>query len=287
MGWINLLKFRIHNGTLPEKVKLWIPRTPSEIDPYLRQDLLGRLRVTHYETFSGHRVKTLAQSSNGRFLIKFFLSSGAKNAQRYVFVHSFLTRNSLRAPELIYFDTSLETRLKFNLSCVVTRWVQGSDISSSDLDTRCRAFQKLAKIHRSSVQGFEEGFFREYGWSFPRFDPSCIKNEVLLVVTQLRRGGMTISRAECSMVEKFMEEGLKNMDNSPIPSVLLHRDFHPGNVILTPEGNFVIIDFETSTLGNSTLIFLGPYISLPIGPPRSLMRLTLKRYCIAEILGLF
>lgn len=87
-------------------------------------------------------------------------------------------------------------------------------------------------------------------------------------------------------VEEMKAELLTQLAQLPVGNAICHGDFHPGNVILSPDGP-VIIDWLDATLGNPTadvartILVTQPATLLPEAPAslRLLMTYSLRFFC--------
>lgn len=219
-------------------------------ESYLNGDLKTRLGLTTTQMFAGNHQNAFAESARGKLLVKFYPEHAAYKIRRSVLAYSLITRHGLRAPELIYADTSREGLKKHGLSCVVTRWVTGTPLAFGDDAAAHRAFRLLARMHRITIDGLDELSRRELDQSLRQpIDCAPEIGDLRYAIGVVRQVSDVVGPAEARAVDEALTARLDKATALKLPRVLLHMDYQPGNLILTPDGEIVMIDFEGSNFG--------------------------------------
>lgn len=124
---------------------------------------------------------------------------------------------------------------------MILSWVEGKPLSLclSDLpkneqyDLGVKAGRILREIHSLKAESSEE----------------LIKNGILKIMTKIdkyKEGKFRLDNDE--KVISFIENNINKLNNQPV--VFKHRDFHVGNLILTPEKDIGVIDFNRWGIGD-------------------------------------
>lgn len=216
---------------------------------YLNGDLKARLNLTNIEMFAGNYQNATAESAGEKLLVKFYPDYAAYKIHRSVLSYSLIGRHGLKAPGLIYADTSQEGLEKHGLSCVVTRWVTGTPLVFGDQAATDRAFRLLARMHRITIDDLDVATREKFGQSLRQVDCAPEIGDLRYAIRVLQQVSDAVTPEEAVTVEEFLSSQLDRATVLKQPRVLLHMDYQPGNLILTPDGEIAMIDFEGSTFG--------------------------------------
>lgn len=138
------------------------------------------------------------------------------------------------------------------LNCSLLRWIEGRNLIKDDLSTPDAAYglgAQVANLH---------SFFAIYDKVIPadRPDYGICRTEKML--TQIRRGVELelFSEENFGLVEqtlKVIVDRLKAGHPETVKQGIIHADLNMGNILVTPQGRFVFIDY--SLFGFGYLLF--------------------------------
>lgn len=118
------------------------------------------------------------------------------------------------------------------------------------------------------IQSCARGIEQKYNYNIPYFDNKLLSNEMELFrdwfLAQYLK--FTISDNDNSLLDKVFAKLLINANDQP--QVLVHRDFHSRNLLLTSRNKIGVIDFQDAVWGPLTYdivsLYRDCYISWPI-----------------------
>ncbi len=226
-----------------------------EIEAYVEKELQERLGITDIIPSAGHYQNAIAHTKEGKVFINFFQGQRSQFFHRHLFTHSLLQRHRIHVAPLVWADSDPKRLQKYNVCCVVSRWISGKPLSKTSRKAAAEAFGILSMIHRIAYNHLKQNQPHEIQATPLRVlslqdslkDParvleSPITNEV--VTTQ-----------DASRVFSFAASRLKSLPASLNFPVLLHLDFQPSNVIFSTKNQLIPIDFETSAFGPFSIDF--------------------------------
>ena len=219
-----------------------------EIQNYLDQDLEKRLGLLNIRPFQGHYQNAIAETTQGKVFINFFVTNRFPHVNRAIFAHKLLQSHGFKVPEHIFVDVSQETMQKYNVCCIVSRWIPGKSLQKCTHESKLDAFRLLAKIHHITLEGLDKDLFHN---DFMEEVHKVGIQDFIEVQRETLTLAITAELVESWNVEKvfsLLEMGLSHFLKSPSP-VLLHRDFHPKNLIESSDGEITILDLETTAFG--------------------------------------
>ena len=136
----------------------------------------------------------------------------------------------------------------FELDPGSPRWmifdsIQGEAADLSDAKVREKLIAQLGSLHSEGRAVVASGS------AFPRFDGRSGRYAKWgTILTQgLEKGGYGLP----IWIVEFLDCVLKELDDTPF--TLLHGDLDPSNILVTPEGRIVFIDWEKASLGSPSI----------------------------------
>ena len=220
-----------------------------EVQIYIESELKKRFGLFNIIPLEGHYQNGIAHTNEGKVFINFFSSQNSHFFQRSLFTHSLLKKHDIIVPELLWADANPQNLQKYRVCCFVTRWISGRSLLECSQESYPEAFRIMGKIHTITLehQKMNQPHFGKScplpilsGQELAEKLPSILKNPLTKEVVPLEDAIRAFS---------FLESGLTAAYSSLNSPVLLHRDFHPGNLLLQPDKTLVTLDFETSAFG--------------------------------------
>jgi N-acetylmuramate 1-kinase len=145
-----------------------------------------------------------------------------------------------------------------NVPLILARDVARGFLLLTDLGTR----QYLDALNEAEVEGLYgdalsalleiQGAAPAMSATLPRYDDALLKREMELLPEWFlhRHLGLTPSAEERDMLTRLFEELSESARSQP--AVIVHRDYHSRNLLVTAEGNPGIIDFQDAVFGPLT-----------------------------------
>ncbi len=224
--------------------------TRQEVRHYLDRHLKAHLGLRNIQMLDGHNQNVLANSDDGRLLLKFFREDVAHRASRCVLSNTLLAQHGLATPELVYADLDPARLSEFKLSCVATRWVPGEPMRPGDQSAACEAFKTLALIHNIRLGDLDEPRLREKGLpSLAQFQLASPTVRAGYEIEKIREVQSSIPGRDAKRVRAFLRQRLDRLAEVPTPRVLLHLDYQPANLLVTPGGELMVLDLELIGFG--------------------------------------
>ncbi len=217
-----------------------------DIQTYLENDLRPRLGLFNLKPFPGHYQNAIANTPSGQVFLNFFPQQTHQRVHCITHSHALMKKHGISVPEIVHVDGTPQTLNRYNLSCLVTRWISGKTLLTAAQSTKLEAFKILAKIN--TIDGTFPVTNQDPTNPLPAFSAETILTEHRLTSMDPLSRTM-ISNQKIQQVFSFLDEGLARIFPLLPDTTLLHRDFHPGNLILTDAGNIVTLDLEVSALG--------------------------------------
>lgn len=162
-----------------------------------------------------------------------------------------------RTPHALWYDSDGSW---FGTKTIVTDFCEGANLHHlmqdyQDLDKRAAAFcDTVASIHRVPLPALPPEMMPQGGWDD-------------YIDGQLDAYARAERSLQCRLpVFRYLSARLRHMDRPPeAPFVLVHGDAQPGNVMIEPGEQPLVIDWEFSRIGDPRED-LGYYAQIPMPP---------------------
>ncbi len=219
------------------------------IETALAGELGTRLGLSEYKVRSGHYLHVIGRGAHGKLFVSFFPGSQRERAGRIVASQQLLRDAGVDTPEVLDSDAGVQDP---ELAWVALRWHEGRNARLRDVPAARKALAQLARIHGIDREAQLQAGNRDIVETLPvgpdlRAQPDWVG----WLTGTLAKAGVELPRKDVARVREFLQVGVDSMGASmPAPPiVLLHGDYHPANLRLTPEGRLLILDLEGSSFG--------------------------------------
>jgi aminoglycoside phosphotransferase (APT) family kinase protein len=251
--------------------ELWKIRDAQQVelarasDLYLREFLTKRLGLSNTQVVSsrsqGHVIA--ADSDLGRVLVKICAGYEAPAARRTAFLHRLLADSEIGLPDLLWTDLGREVVDERGLSCLVFRFVEGAPPRKGDAGMEELALRRLAAIHRipgPQISGAAmPGITEDASGERLEVEAMGTETEAFLgglgaPIDEVLRGPFRKLRSvDVQRVNEWFGAAVEKMDESALPRVLIHGDYHRGNLIAGRDGRIWTIDLDVAAVGTFRL----------------------------------
>ena len=211
--------------------------------PYLHGHLIPRFGLTDLETFRYHergisfraRVEG-AEPGRDTVIVKLYDLSKLKG---FIKVHQSLLAAGLLVPEIVFVDSSDASMENLEIGSVGLRWADGRTWTQEAGDEAvAAAFANLARFH--GVDAHDIAALKPT-W------PAKIARRRL---EQLRGAlGSAVAGSDAQQITDLVTDGMDEVFANAEACVMLHMDYSPGNLLLTPAGEIMTLDFEDARVG--------------------------------------
>ena len=240
------------------KSKGWVPfdkkakNSPSflpEIQWYVEKELQRKLGLFDIVPLAGHFQNGIAQTKEGKVFINFFPSQNFFFFERSLFTHSVLTKHGIRVPEIVWADTNPHNLQKYNVCCIITRWISGKTLKKSPMKVSQEAFKILGRIHTITLDHqLTTQYHLDKANPLPILSPEAVLKEISDIIgSPLTRE--VVSLHDVTRVFSVLESKLRDSFSSLAAPVLLHQDFHPGNLMISENKELTVLDLEMAGFG--------------------------------------
>ena len=220
-----------------------------EVETYVKEFLQPKLGLSDIFPYSGHYQNGLAHTKEGKMFINFFSRQHTNGFHRSLYTHALLEKHEINVPELLWADTDPHNLQKYHVCCFATRWISGKSIVECPQESTLEAFKLMGKIHTITLEQIQKSH-QDFSKTCPL--PILSGQALAEKLRSTLNSPLTkdvVSLDDASQAFSFLESGLTSAFSSLNSPVLLHRDFHSGNLLQRPDESLVILDFETSAFG--------------------------------------
>lgn len=206
---------------------------PAGLDEFLRENGWGDALVTLVAADASFRRYFRATAGNGQTAVVMDAPPAHEDPQPFIDIARYLVSHSFRAPQIYAADPDQGMVLIEDFGNLQMR--QHLDVAPQDADRIYRyAIDALVRLAAAPVA------------KLPLYDEEAYLREVrLLSEWYMPAMGLPVDDAE---YEELWRSALKPV--SAIQSVTVLRDYHAENIMLLPDGDQGMIDFQDALIGH-------------------------------------
>ena len=212
-------------------------------DLYLHDHLIPRLGLTDLEALSYHgrgisyraRAEGAARGHD-RVIVKLQAPAELKG---FLEVHHSLVAAGLLVPEIVFVDASDASTEHLGLASLVLRWADGQTWTREAGDEAVAvAFANLARFHGVDAP------------DIVALKPTWPAKIARRRIEQLRGAlGSAAADGDAQQITDLVTNGVDEVFACAEAQALLHMDYSPGNLLLTPAGEIMTLDLEGTRVG--------------------------------------
>lgn len=214
----------------------------SAVEDILKVKIVDSQRLLHGEQNFVYKLKT----DKGIYIARIFKEKWWPEEDKYLWLETNLSKNSIPHAKLIYYDKSTKY---FPFGFMILEFldgINGEEAIKTGIITfkefHLKLFKQLNDIHKVPIAGF--GLIRNGDGEFKTYEEykTAMLNEKIEEINKIPNFDFGLLKD----VDSFSREVWKKVELSP---VLTHGDATPDNSILTKDGEVILIDWDDARGG--------------------------------------